>query len=186
MHSLTIRTKFLGGFAALLCMVAALTFTSMRAVSSLNSALDRVTQRMSKRADRTSQLVETVVEISGRQQALLLRSILSDAAGVDQNRRAVADLERRIDSLFAELTPLIDSSGDRQLVQSLQAKAVAVRPLSEEVTQLVQKQQMNDALKIVSDRLLPAYEDLQRDARDFLTNQRDKMNSEALDVSASA
>ncbi len=186
MNNLTLRTKFLGGFAALLCMVAALTFTSMRAMSSLNSGLDRVVQKMSRRADRTSQLVETVVEIAGRQQALLLRSILNDAAGVDQNRRAVGDLEHRIDTLFAELTPLIDSPGDRQLVQALQAKAVAVRPLSEEVTQLVQKQQMNDALKIVSERLLPAYEDLQRDARDFLTNQRDKMNSEALDVSASA
>jgi len=183
---LTIRTKFLGGFAALLCMVGALTFTSMRAMSSLNSALDRVTQRMSKRADRTSQLVETLVEISGRQQALLLRSILSDTAGVDQNRRAVADLERRIDSLFVELTPLIDSSGDRQLVQSLQAKAVSVRPLSDEVTQLIQKQQMSDALKLVTERLLPAYEELQRSARDFLANQRDRMNSETQDVLANA
>jgi hypothetical protein len=58
--------------------------------------------------------------------------------------------------------------------------------LSEEVNQFVQKQQMSDALKAVSERVLPAYEDLQRDARDFLTNQRDRMNSEALDVSASA
>jgi methyl-accepting chemotaxis protein len=186
MNSFTLRTKFLGGFAALLCMVAALTFTSMRAMSTLNSALDRVVQRMSKRADRTSQLVETVVEISGRQQALLLRSILSDAAGVDQNRRAVSDLERRIDGLFGELTPLLDSAADRQLVQSLQSKALAVRPLSDEVTQFIQKQQMNDALKLVSERLLPAYDELQRNARDFLTNQRDKMNGESSEVLASA
>jgi methyl-accepting chemotaxis protein len=186
MNSLTLRTKFLGGFAALLCMVGALTFTSMRAMSSLNSALDRVVHRMALRADKSSQLVEAVVEIAGRQQALLLRSILNDAAGVDQNRRAVAELERHIDSLFGELTPLIDLSADRQLVQSLQAKAVAVRPLSEEVTQLVQKQQMNDALKLVSERLLPAYEDLQRNAREFLANQRDKTNAETLDVLASA
>ena len=117
MNGLTLRTKFLGGFAALLCMVAALTFTSMRAMSSLNNALDKIVQRMSKRADKTSQLVETVVEISGRQQALLLRTVLSDAAGVDENRRAVADLERRIDGLFSELSPLIDSAGDRQLVR---------------------------------------------------------------------
>lgn len=183
---MTLRTKFLGGFAALLCMVAALTFTSIRAMSSLNDALDRIVHRMSVRADRTSQLVETVVEIGGRQQALLLHSILSDTSGVDQNRRAVADLERRIDSLFAELTPLIDSAGDRQLVQALQAKALAVRPLSDEVTQLIQKQQMNDALKLVTERLLPAYEELQRNARDFLANQRDKMNSETLDVLAGA
>ncbi len=186
MNNLTLRTKFLGGFAALLCMVAALAFTSMRAMMSLNNGLDHVVQKMSRRADRTSQLVETLVEIAGRQQALLLRSILNDASGVEQNRRAVGELEHRIDSLFAELTPLIDSAGDRQLVQALQSKVVAVRPLSEEVTQLVQKQQMNDALKVVSERLLPAYEDLQRDARDFLTNQRDKMNAEAVDVSASA
>ena len=116
----TSKTKFLGGFAALLCMVAALSFTSMRAMSSLNSALDRVVQRMSKRADKTSQLVETVAELSGTQQALLLHSILSDTAGIDQNKRAVGGLERRIDGLLMELAPFFDSPGDRQLVQALQ------------------------------------------------------------------
>jgi methyl-accepting chemotaxis protein len=183
---LTLRTKFLGGFAALLCIVAALTFTSMRAMSSLNGALDRVVQRLSRRADKTSQLVEAVTEIGGRQQALLLRSVLSDTAGVDQNRRAVAELERRIDGLFGELTPLLDSAGDRQLIQSLQSKAMSVRPLSEEVTTLIQKQQMSDALKLVSDRVLPAYDELQRSARDFLSNQREKMTSETNDVLTSA
>ena len=33
---------------------------------------------------------------------------------------------------------------------------------------------------------MPAYDELQRSARDFLSNQRDKMNSETLDVLASA
>jgi methyl-accepting chemotaxis protein/methyl-accepting chemotaxis protein-1 (serine sensor receptor) len=186
MSGLTLRTKFLGGFAALLAMIAALTFTSMRAMSSLNGGLDRVVHRMSVRADRTSQLVESLSDIGGRQQALLLHSVLNDAAGVDQNRRAVADAEHRIDALFAELLPLIDSPADKRLAQDLQARMVAVRPISEEVMQFVQKQQMNDALKLVSEKLLPAYDDLQRNARDFLTNQRDRMSSDTLDIQAGA
>ncbi len=185
-QGLTLRTKFIGGFAALLFMIAALTFTSMRAMSSLNAGLDRVVHRMSIRADRTSQLVESLTEISGRQQALLLHSILSDAAGVEQNRRAVAEAERRIDALFGELGPLMDSRSDKKLAQDLQAKMLSVRPISEEVMQFIQKQQMNDALKLVSEKLLPAYEDLQRNARDFLANQRERMNAETLDVQASA
>ncbi|HYA17554.1 MAG TPA: methyl-accepting chemotaxis protein [Bryobacteraceae bacterium] len=175
---MTLRTKFLGGFVALLLMTLALAFTSMRAMSSLNSALDRVVHRTSKRADRTSQLVESVADLAGRQQAMLLRSILSDAAGVEQNKRAVTEIEGRIDGLFTELGSLLDSSADQQLVHELQAKAVAVRPVSEEASQLIQKQQMADALKLVSEKVLPAYEDLQRSARDFLSNQREKMNAE--------
>lgn len=177
---MTLRTKFIGGFIALLVMVVALAGTSVRAISSLNNALDQVGHRISIRADRTSQIVETLGDMAGRQQALLLRSILSDTAGIEQNRRAVNDAEHRLDALFNELTTLIDSPGDKQLVQDLQAKVQAVRPLSEEVIQLIQKQQMNDALKIVSERLLPAYEELQRNARDFLTNQREKMKNETL------
>src|SRR5579863_7332237 len=84
---MTLRTKFIGGFAALLAMIVALTFTSMRAMSTLNAGLDRVSHLMALRADRTSQLVENLVDIAGRQQALLLHSILSDTAGVEQNRR---------------------------------------------------------------------------------------------------
>jgi len=186
MNGMTLRTKFIGGFAALLAMIAALTFTSMRAMSTLNAGLDRVTHRMAVRADRTSQLVENLVDIGGRQQALLLHSVLSDAAGVERNRQAVSETERRIDGLFAELLPLIDSPADRNLAQDLQAKMLAVRPVSEEVNQLIQKQQMNDALKLVSEKLLPAYDDLQRNSRDFLTNQRDRMTTETAEIQASA
>jgi len=186
MNGMTLRTKFLGGFAALLAMIAALTFTSMRAMSTLNAGLDRVSHRMALRADRTSQLVENLVDIGGRQQALLLHSVLSDAAGVERNRQAVAETERRIDGLFTELLPLIDSPADKNLTQDLQAKMLAVRPVSEQVTQLIEKQQMNDALKLVSEKLLPAYEDLQRNARDFLTNQRDRMNTDTAEIQSSA
>src|ERR1700679_3060485 len=99
---MTLRTKFLGGFVALLLMTSVLTVTSMRAMSSLNGALDRVVHLNSKRADRTSQVVESVAELSGRQQAFLLRSILSDTAGMELNKKAVADIEHRIDGLFVE------------------------------------------------------------------------------------
>jgi methyl-accepting chemotaxis protein/methyl-accepting chemotaxis protein-1 (serine sensor receptor) len=167
MSGLTLRTKFLGGFAALLAMIAALTFTSMRAMSSLNGGLDRVVRRVSVRADRTSQLVESLSDIGGRQQALLLHSVLNDA-------------------LFAELLPLIDSLADKRLAQDLQARIAAVRPISDEVMQLVQKQQMDDALKLVSEKLLPAYDDLQRNARDFLSSQRDRMASDTVDVQSGA
>jgi methyl-accepting chemotaxis protein len=167
-------------------MIAALTFTSMRAMSSLNAGLERVVHRMSLRADRTSQLVESLVEISGRQQGLLLRSILDDAAGIEQNRQAVAEIEHRIDSLFGELVPLIDAPGDKRLAQDLHAKMLIIRPVSDQVTQLIQKQQMADALKLVSEKLLPAYEELQRNGRDFLTNQREKMSADTQEVQASA
>ena len=180
MSGMTLRTKFIGGFIALLIMVVALAATSVRAISTLNTALDRVGHRISFRADRTSQIVETLVEIGGRQQAILLRSILSDTAGVEQNRRAVGDAERRLDSLFGELNQLLDAPADKQLVQELQAKVQAVRPLSEQVNQLIQKQQMSDALKIVGEKLLPSYEELERNARDFLSNQREKLGAETM------
>ncbi len=183
---MTLRTKFIGGFAALLVMIAALTFTSLRAMSSLNAGLDRVAHRMSMRADRTSQLVESLIDIAGRQQALLLHSILSDTAGVERNRQAVSETEHRIDGLFGELLPLIDSTADKRLATDLQTKMLAVRPMSEEVAQLIQKQQMNDALKLVSEKLLPAYDDLTRNARDFVANQRDRMSSDTAEIQASA
>ncbi len=186
MQGMTLRTKFIGGFAALLVMVAALTFTSLRAMNSLNTALDNVVHRTSLRADRTNQVVENLVEVSGHQQALLLHSILSDTAGVEENRRAVADAERRIDSLFAELLPLIESAADKRTAQDLQAKATAIRPLSDQVMQLITKQQMNDALKLVSEKLVPAYTQLERNARDYLVAQRERMTSDTQDVQASA
>jgi methyl-accepting chemotaxis protein len=98
----------------------------------------------------------------------------------------VAEIQHRIDSLFAELMPLLDSPEDQKLVKDLQAKAIAVRPVSEEASKLLEKQQMAEALKLTSEKLLPAYEDLQKNARDFLANQREKMAAETDGVMANA
>jgi methyl-accepting chemotaxis protein len=186
MQGLILRTKFIAGFAALLVMVAALTFTSLRAMNSLNSGLDNVVHRTSIRADRTSQVVEGLVQLTGYQQALLRHSVLSDAAGVDQNRRSVAEAERRVDTLFGEWMPLIEAAADKRTAQELQGKVASVRPLSDQVMQLLTKQQMPDALKLVSEKLLPAYAELERNARDYLASQRERMATETQEVQASA
>jgi methyl-accepting chemotaxis protein len=173
MTEINFRTKFNVALGALIVLVAALAFTTIRAMNSLNGALDRVAFRMSKRADRSSQVVETVGALAAAQQALLLRSILSDAAGVEQNRRALNSAQNRMESIFGELIGLLDDA-DRTTMLGLKERANAIRPVSDEFVQLVTKQQMNDALKLVSEKLVPAYDDLQRSARAFVDNQREK------------
>lgn len=179
MTEINFRTKFKLALGALIVLIAALTFTTSRAMNSLNGALDRVAFRMSKLADRSSQVVETVGELADAQQALLLRSILSDTNGVEQNRRALASAQNRLDSIFTELTTLLDDA-DRSTMLALKDRANAIRPVSDEFLQLVTKQQMNDALKLVSERLIPAYDDLQRSARAFAVMQREKIAASTL------
>jgi len=65
MSQITLRTKFLAGFATLLLLTAALAVTSVYAMNSLNSELDRVVHRIWTRADNTSQLAGTLTELIG-------------------------------------------------------------------------------------------------------------------------
>jgi len=98
----------------------------------------------------------------------------------------VAEAERRVAVLFGELMPLIEAAADKRTAQELQGKVASVRPLSDQVMQLLTKQQMPDALKLVSDKLLPAYAELERNARDYLASQRERMATETQEVQASA
>ena len=91
---------------------------------------------MSERADKTSQLVETVIEIAGTRTGA--------ASALDSERCGGRGAEpaggRRSWNggwmpISRNCIPLQDSGADRQRVQELQAKAVAVRPLSDDVTQ---------------------------------------------------
>ncbi|NDJ14969.1 MAG: hypothetical protein EBY17_27900 [Acidobacteriia bacterium] len=100
--------------------------------------------------------------------------------------RSVAEAERRVAVLFGELMPLIEAAADKRTAQELQGKVASVRPLSDQVMQLLTKQQMPDALKLVSDKLLPAYAELERNARDYLASQRERMATETQEVQASA
>ena len=98
----------------------------------------------------------------------------------------MAEAERRVDVLFGELMPLIEAAADKRTAQELQGKVASVRPLSDQVMQLLTKQQMPDALKLVSEKLFPAYAELERNARDYLASQRERMATETQEVQASA
>jgi methyl-accepting chemotaxis protein/methyl-accepting chemotaxis protein-1 (serine sensor receptor) len=186
MPQMTLRTKFIAGFVVLLVLTGVLAFASVHAMNSLNAALDRVVHQMWTQADRTSQLVGTLAELAGHQQAILLRSVVSDTAGADHSRTAAADAESRVTALFSEILPTLDAGQDRQLIADLQAKAVAARSTREEVSRLMEAQQMNDALKLVNDKLIPAYEEIEQQARSFLNDQRRKMVAAAEDAQSKA
>ena len=155
MSQMTLRAKFLSGFASLLVLTGALAFTSMHAMNSLNTELDLVVHRMWVQADRTSQLEGTLAELAGYQQAILLRSVLSDSAGAEHSRAAAAEAEGRVGTLFSELIPTLESPQDRELVADLQAKANRARSTREQVSRLMAAQQMNEALELVGEKLLP-------------------------------
>ena len=128
MPQMTLRTKFIAAFVALLVLTSVLAFASVHAMNSLNSELDRVVHRMWTQADRTSQLAGTLAELAGYQQAILLRSVLSDTAGVEHSQGAAADAESRVTALFSEIRPTLDSAQDRQRVSDLQSKAAQPDP----------------------------------------------------------
>ncbi len=175
MSRITLRTKFVIGFSTLLFLTGALALTSIHAMNSLNAEIDRVVHRMWTQADRTSQLQGTLAELAGYQQAILLRSVLSDATGVEQCRAAAGEAEKRVDRLFAELVPTLDSSQDRERIGNLQAKANAAHAVSEQVTRLMASQQINGALELAGGKLLPAYEEIQQESAKFLNDQRRKL-----------
>lgn len=186
MSQMTLRTKFLSGFGTLLLLTGALAFTSVHAMNALNEELDRVVHRMWSRADRTSQLAGTIAELTGFQQAILLRSILSDSAGMERSRSAAAEAEKKVNRLFTELIPSLDSQHDRQVVTDLQDKANSARAIREQVTRLIAAQQMNDALQVMGEQLIPAYESMGRLAQTFLEDQRQKMAAGAEDARSEA
>jgi methyl-accepting chemotaxis protein len=179
MSQFTLRTKFILSFGVLLVLTGALTITSVHAMNSLNAEIDRVVHHMWVQADRTSQLEGRLSELAGYQQAILLRSILSDSSGVERSRAGAAEAETRVASLFSELAPSLDSAKDREMVGSLQLKADAARALREEVTRLIAVQQMDAALRIVAEKLLPAYEDIQQQSASLLNDQRREMTTAA-------
>ena len=186
MSHMTLRTKFIAGFGSLLLLTGALAFTSIHAMNSLNTELDRVVHRMWGQADRTSQLDGTLEELAGYQQAMLLRSVLGDAAGVEHSRAAAGAAENRVGTLFSELIPALESAQDRELVANLQSKANAARATREEVARMMANQQMNEALKLDGEKLIPAYEEIQQQARTFLNDQRSKMAAAAEKAQAKA
>lgn len=186
MPQMTLRSKFIASFSALLVLTGALAIASVHAMNSLNSELDRVVRHMWSQADRTSQLESTLAELAGYQQAILLRSVLGDTGGLEHSRAAARDSESRVGSLFSEILSSLDSAADRQLVTNLQSRANAARSTREEVSRLMDALRMDEALKLVSGSLIPSYEDIQQRAREYLNQQRVKMSVAAEDARSKA
>ena len=186
MSKMTLRSKFIAASVLLVVLVGTLALTSVHAMNSLNGELDRVVHRMWVQADRTSQLEGTLSDLARHQQAVLLRSVLSDPSGVERSRALAAEAESRMGVLFAQLTPALDSAQDRERVGALQAKANAARAVREETARLMTARKMDEALKLVGEKLMPAYEDIQENANRLLADQRRQMSAAAEDAQSKA
>ena len=172
MVRITLRTKFLSGLACLSAVTLLMIFTSLRAIHTLEAELNQVVYSGAERVQRIDAVANNLVGLTGLQKDQLLRSILNDASGVEVTRKAVAENEATIDRLFSELDPLLESQSDRELASELRRKAAGAREVSEQIEQLIARQQMADALRLVSEKLMPEYEQLLKSARGFSDDQR--------------
>jgi methyl-accepting chemotaxis protein len=179
MKHTTLRTKFLAGFAGLTLVIVLLIISSLRAINSLDVELNHVVNSDAARVERIGAVANTLVELTALQKDLLLRSILMDTTGAENSRRAVSEGNSRIQRAFSELLPTLTDQRDRQVATDLQAKFSAAKTMSDQINDLIAKQQMNDALKLVSERLIPGYEEVLKSARAFREEQRQRQSESA-------
>jgi len=156
MNTWTISRRIISGFAAMLLLVLALGAFAIWRGESLRRAISSL-------ADNSLPSVLTLRECAGATRDNLLTSLLYADAEPGAPRTSleerIASNRDRIDELFRKYEPLISDSEDRRLFEEAKRTRAAFASIRNRYLELVRQGQDEEHQKLLSESLLPAYEE---------------------------
>jgi len=182
--TVTAKMGFLVGF--LVVAMALLSVMSFRGIHNLSGELHQVANVSAKKADYAARLSEELAVTGGARRAAVLQTMLSDASGAENYKRQWKDTEQRVQKLVEEMKPLAVTQTDQRQIGVITGQIEKIQTISEQMLRALNSQQMDVALKLQTESLNPAQEEVRQTMAKFSTQQRNELKRAAEEAQSSA
>ena len=146
--SITIGTKLIAAFGAMLVLVAVLAFLSQVTARNSRQRLDEVLERFNEKLSIAAAIELATTEMQGAQRGLMLSYGMNDAAAAPQYIRLYEDSGGKIDRLMATLEKMAADDSERAVLRKIRDLREAWRPRFQKLITLCEAGQIADAYKL--------------------------------------
>ena len=182
--TVTAKIGFLVG--ALVVAIALLSTVSFRGIHTLAKELDQVVNVSSRKVQLAAALGEELSTLSAVRRGAVLQTMLSDSAGASQYKRQWKESEQKVLALMDDIRKCAATEAERQQVSQVAASLEKIAQISSQMSTALDNQQMDVALKLQTEALNPAQEEVRSTMAKFATAQREGLRTAAEEAASSA
>jgi len=162
---MTIGKKLLISVGSLLAMSLALGLASLHSIDQLEERLDTATQKTARRMRLAGMIDAAGSDMLAAQRGMLAYGFGKSRDGVENAKRMFDSAGHQWQSCIEEFRPLAVTVEGKELIDRLQVDLNNWRPIGEEIKRLTDQENLDEALKVATQKGLPLYEANSRDAR---------------------
>jgi len=182
--TVTSKIGFLVG--ALVVAIALLSIVSFRGIHNLSGELSQVANVSSHKVELAASLGEELALLSAVRRGTVLQTMLSDSAGAAQYKRQWRESEQKALKLMEEIKKTVVSDAERQQVRGVSDSLDKITNISKQMSQALDNQQMDVALKLQTESLNPAQEEVRSTMAKLIESQRAGLKDAAQNAESSA
>jgi methyl-accepting chemotaxis protein/methyl-accepting chemotaxis protein-1 (serine sensor receptor) len=171
MRKMTIGTKLIGGFSALLLLMLVLAFTAMTTIRSEGKDLDHALAVSVNRTVALGQLRAAVAHMSSAMKGTILFFSIGDTGQLDAHKQEFDAATNSADRALKNLQPLLQDDHSRAVVQELQNSQAAMAQYFQNMLQLCAQQKPTEAIDMLSKQAVPEVQKVERAATELLDLQ---------------
>jgi len=147
-NGLTLGSKLMGAFAAMIALILTLLGAYLQSGRQAHSQLEEILYRYNKKMDIGTQVELATTEMQGSQRGLMLSYAMKDPGASDQYKKLYDSSGQKIDSLMAELQPLLTNVIEKAAATDIQENRANWAPRFRKLVELCEAGKTADAYKL--------------------------------------
>jgi methyl-accepting chemotaxis protein len=172
----TIGVKLFTSFGAMLALVLILGVTSLKINLDLGAELDSAVRVTAKKQMLAGQILAAAAEMTAVERGVASSEMLQQKDKSESFLKQYADAEKRVRQELTDFTGMPGSSEEtRTQLAALDQEMGALKKTQDGFVQMLQKQQMDQALKAFDDALLPKLAKVSDLARGLVDQQAEQL-----------
>jgi len=186
MRKMTIGTKLIAGFSALLLLMLVLAITAMTTIRSAGKDLDHALAVSVNRTAALGQLRAAVAHMSSAMKGTILFFSIGDTAQLETHKEEFDAATNSADRALKTLQPLLQDDHSRALVQDLQNSQAAMAQYFQSMLQLCAQQKPTEAIDMLSKQAVPEVQKVEKASTELLDLQTaaDRQDGQRAETSA--
>jgi methyl-accepting chemotaxis protein/methyl-accepting chemotaxis protein-1 (serine sensor receptor) len=176
---MSLTKKLLGAFGLMLALVLILSAGSLLVTRSLNRDLDRAAKVTARKQYLAGDVDASTSSLTSQERGNVMAAMLGDKEHAAAYERAFRERAQRLERTLGDLRGMADSAETSGLLQTLTQQAAMVNQAHAELSQAMANQQMDAAMSIFSDKVLPRLEEIGRRASELVEQENRDLTAAA-------
>jgi methyl-accepting chemotaxis protein len=172
-----LSTKLIGSAGSISALAILLGACSIFWITGLNKSMQYAVNVASQRRTIAYELYSSTLRMQSLDRAIMLRSILQQAAGAEDNKREYRDVMASVRNLLPQYQALIEDDSARRSYDNVRTDMDQLFQAHDELVNYMDRQQFDQVQKVADEKVMPRAERIITATKELLNQETSRMTA---------